>query len=56
MDRSGLITAKWAVLRGEPDAHSRQTRPYLVELDAIAVLEKRPGCSEPSTWVLKAVS
>lgn len=40
---AGLVTAKRAVLHREPDARSTQTRPYLVELDAIAILEQRPG-------------
>lgn len=40
---AGLVTAKRAILRDEPDTRSRQKRPYLVEFDAIAVLEKRPG-------------
>jgi hypothetical protein len=40
---AGLVTAKRAVLRGKLDEESRQTRPYLVEFDAIAILERRPG-------------
>jgi hypothetical protein len=40
---AGLVTAKRAVLRRKLDERSRQTRPYLVEFDAIAILERRPG-------------
>lgn len=40
---AGLVTAKRAVLQAKPKPRSRKTRPYLVEFDAIAVLEQRPG-------------
>lgn len=40
---AGLVTAPKAVLRREPRDDPKRTRPYLVELDAFAVLEQRDG-------------
>ena len=40
---AGLVTAPKAVLRQEPRDDLKRTRPYLVELDAFAVLEQRDG-------------
>jgi len=40
---AGLVTAAKAVLRREPRDDPNRTRPYLVEFDAFAVLERRDG-------------
>lgn len=40
---AGMVTAPKAVLRPEPKDDPKRTRPYLVELDAFAILEQRDG-------------
>jgi hypothetical protein len=40
---AGLVTAQKAVLRPGPHDDPKRTRPYLVEIDAFAILEQRDG-------------
>jgi hypothetical protein len=39
----GLVTAERAILQTDPAPDAQRSRPYLVEFDAIAALERRDG-------------